>query len=702
MTRARLDQILLGMGMVTEAQIQKALLRQKACGGRLGTHLLYFRFIGEEQLVKALAEQARTSGVLLGAYEIPDDVIRMLPAGVAEEFVAIPFRCDAQKTELHLAAADPGNAGLAPAARRASGVPRIVVHIAPEAVIRSKIAFHYHGRVTAEPEHVIDLPDLFAGEPKPVGSPAPEPPAREGAAPRRSYLMYTGQLFLRNVLPAIFEREGLSLEVATDAAGLAAALRIARADGVLVSEEVKAGFDRLVAERGDAPMPPVIVFRSVGGALLENLVPYDRMFECLLVAVQYIADQRTSALPSAPPYSVISKEIGELGAPLGLGRLAVDGLQISAHLLVPPSDLSAGLSDPTSMAPPALFADREGTLRIAKYLSFPWDVAAGLEALFELLPAPGAFARLYAERRDLATAVGTLALVWYRHNALQAIRADAPGDLEFLKTRLRSQADRLAPSPVVEAYIRMLESADATIDAGKDIVIVGEVALLAPRLISDLKHHGFRVVEAGDLEEAYRAYRRRRPSAVVVFVDESLPAADRFCRRVREEHGDPATLLFAVTKRSDPSYLLNLMETWFNDVLPLPMNSHVVVARISKALSARGKEAGGAAGQGFSATFRDLPFADLVQSLGTAGKSVRMRIEHGSGMQAEIHFRKGRIVCAACGDLSGADVVYEVILWQDDGAFRVEPVREFPAPNVTASTEYLLLEGVRKLDESRR
>jgi hypothetical protein len=56
---------------------------------------------------------------------------------------------------------------------------------------------------------------------------------------------------------------------------------------------------------------------------------------------------------------------------------------------------------------------------------------------------------------------------------------------------------------------------------------------------------------------------------------------------LREEFGiDPAkAVLFAVTPRSEPSFLLNLMDTWFSDVYTLPMNVQVVVARISRVLS---------------------------------------------------------------------------------------------------------------------
>jgi hypothetical protein len=51
------------------------------------------------------------------------------------------------------------------------------------------------------------------------------------------------------------------------------------------------------------------------------------------------------------------------------------------------------------------------------------------------------------------------------------------------------------------------------------------------------------------------------------------------------------------------------------------------------------------------------------------------------------------------GEERGVDVVYRVICWQDAGTFRIEPIRSFPPENVSAPTDYILLEGSRRLDE---
>ena len=702
MKKARLDQILLRMGAVSEEQIRKALLRQKSRGGKLGSHLLYYRFVTEDQMVQALAEQFAVSGVRLSRCEIPEDVVKRIPVKIAEEHVALPFRFDREKGELHVAIADPEDAEALSLLRRTSGAPRIILHIAPESWIRSKIASLYHGRADASSrDHVIDLPDLFVDEKEKRSARSAEPKETgEKAPPRAGILLFTGQVFLKNVLPSVFEREGVRLSVATSADQIVEALKAAECDRVLVSEDVREEFERFLSGPGSrVAVPEATYFRTVANALLENPVPYEKMFESLLAAVRRIAGPRSAGFTGSPPYALISKEIVEVGRGLGLGRVVVDGLRIAAHLLTPPMEGENGATAPASRPGANLFGDLDASIQVARSLEFPWDIAACMQLLGTATPAGGSASPPEEERRALSTAAGLLALVWYRHQALPSLRGGSGGDPEALKSGLRAQAGRLAPSSVVEAYVRVLEQSDAFSGAGKDIVVVGEVDPRSSNLLLELKQHGFRVAQADDLAEARKICLRRRPAAIVLRVDESLSAADAFCRFLREEEGDADTVLFAVTQRSEPSFLLNLMDTWFSDVFTLPMNGQVVVARISRALSGREKGAGGPAGHGFSATFKDLSFVDLVQALGTGGKNVRMRIEHGSGMQADICFRQGRIVFAECGEEKGVDVVYRVICWQDAGNFRIEPIRSFPPENVSVPTDYILLEGSRRLDE---
>ena len=50
----------------------------------------------------------------------------------------------------------------------------------------------------------------------------------------------------------------------------------------------------------------------------------------------------------------------------------------------------------------------------------------------------------------------------------------------------------------------------------------------------------------------------------------------------------------------------------------------------------------------------------------------------------------------------GAEAVYRVISWEDDGEFTVYPETEFPEPTIADSMEGLIMEGCRLLDEAGR
>lgn len=79
MSGVRLDQILLRRGLVNEDQIKQALMRQRSQGGRLGSHLFYYRFLSEEQLVNALSEQLGVPGVALSEMAVPVEVLQKVP-----------------------------------------------------------------------------------------------------------------------------------------------------------------------------------------------------------------------------------------------------------------------------------------------------------------------------------------------------------------------------------------------------------------------------------------------------------------------------------------------------------------------------------------------------------------------------------------------------------------------------------------------
>ena len=88
----RLGEILVRERELTRQQLQKALQVQGLLGGRLGTTLLEEGLVDERVVLDALGRQRSTRTVspadLTG---VPADVVRMVPARLAERYSVVPF-----------------------------------------------------------------------------------------------------------------------------------------------------------------------------------------------------------------------------------------------------------------------------------------------------------------------------------------------------------------------------------------------------------------------------------------------------------------------------------------------------------------------------------------------------------------------------------------------------------------------------------
>jgi hypothetical protein len=91
---------------------------------------------------------------------------------------------------------------------------------------------------------------------------------------------------------------------------------------------------------------------------------------------------------------------------------------------------------------------------------------------------------------------------------------------------------------------------------------------------------------------------------------------------------------------------------------------------------------------------------DLVQLLASASRTGRLGIRHPLG-SAKVYFERGRVVHVEFGDREGADAAFALFA-DERGTF--EFVSGLPAPrrSVEQSTESLVLDALRLLDEARR
>ncbi len=110
MARKRLGEILIEAGLIDETALRSALIEQRRYGGPLGRVLVDLKLVLEEDLVAALSKQLAVPLVDLDVLQIPQHVLDLIPAEIAEQQGIIPF--GQPMKFLDVAMSDPTNLAL--------------------------------------------------------------------------------------------------------------------------------------------------------------------------------------------------------------------------------------------------------------------------------------------------------------------------------------------------------------------------------------------------------------------------------------------------------------------------------------------------------------------------------------------------------------------------------------------------------------
>jgi len=103
----RLGKVLVAAKLITEDQLQKALLAQKKEGGQLGSVLVKLNIIEEDKLLKFLGQHYGIPSIDLTKTQIDPAVTKLIPVDVVHKYHVIPVKRSG--ATLSLAMADPTN-----------------------------------------------------------------------------------------------------------------------------------------------------------------------------------------------------------------------------------------------------------------------------------------------------------------------------------------------------------------------------------------------------------------------------------------------------------------------------------------------------------------------------------------------------------------------------------------------------------------
>ena len=128
----RLGDLMVSKGFITVDQLSKALVESRETGELVGRVLLRHRWVFEDELARALAEQWKLPYVRLASVGVDQQVMRLLPREVGARFAAVPVRFVDQSVQV--AFADPSDPEALAAVR--DHLPSIVLAVAEFSDIR--------------------------------------------------------------------------------------------------------------------------------------------------------------------------------------------------------------------------------------------------------------------------------------------------------------------------------------------------------------------------------------------------------------------------------------------------------------------------------------------------------------------------------------------------------------------------------------
>jgi CheY-like chemotaxis protein len=217
-----------------------------------------------------------------------------------------------------------------------------------------------------------------------------------------------------------------------------------------------------------------------------------------------------------------------------------------------------------------------------------------------------------------------------------------------------------------------------------------------------LKKAGHSVTTSTDGADALAKIQLSAPD--LILSDTRLPRLDGYelARRLKEnpEHAN-IPIVFLTSQKSVEDKVRGL-ELGVEDYLTKPIFVRELIARVNLLLARRTQEkmatsAPLTARTRLSGSLEDMGVVDLLQTFEVSRKSGVAKIDDGRKV-ATVYFRDGKVVDATLGHLRGEEAVYRALIW-NTGSFEVE---FRPVPNadvIPTSTQGLLMEGMRRVDE---
>jgi response regulator RpfG family c-di-GMP phosphodiesterase len=692
--------------MIEPAQMQRAILHAQQIEGRCEDAIIEIGAMTEAELLTYLANVFRTRFVTtpkLAKVSVSPALLNLVPRKLADKLLVFPILYDQESSTLSVVAAAPGEHDIVKQIQMVSRVRNVSVYVARPATILALIRKHYDGDRTAFAELATRFPSidrsLGVGQQTQAGVDYYQNTAGPAANPMTDPSMGTGE---HPLAPAARRRRKSSTRteapvlsnVTSDMTqtNIGPARRAAAAPAIRIEAP---------AQPPAASPPHVPLIQSTPAAPAG--VGFSDYLDTLNVMVALLEQSRNELRGHSAQVARLSKRLAEK---VGLPEVEAFGLVVAAQI----HDIGKGASyhltplnvaqyeghriqaQKTYLAPLRFFESvklEKTTTDALTHLyerpdgkGFPdkiggkdFPMAARILAVVETYCDLSSHAknpyRKILEPKEAVEALDRYRDKFFDGNVIDILKSVVLGD--DIKSKL------LSDRPTV-----LLVDSDAE-----------ETAVLELRLVE----HGFEVDIARSAIDAYERVQKGGIDAVISEVDLSPIDGFELVARLRQGGKGAEVPVLFVTRRGDRDSVNRGFEIGAADYLVKPASGDVVAAKTRQVLSAGQKARGGGGGRGVSGSLSEMALPDVVQILSNGRKSGQLAIV-ANNREGRILFNEGMIWDATFGQLRGEDAFYEMLVLSD-GEFTLDPSVRPAERVINMSSEGLLLEGMRRLDEAR-
>jgi CheY-like chemotaxis protein len=687
MQRPPLGELFVQLRLLTPDEVSSVLKRmENGETGRFGATALALGLVDHEGLAKALAQQFGLRFVnseRIARLSITESTLGLLPADLIREHSMVPTFMDPESQILSLLTSDPTAIPSLRAAQEHAGAQRLRLFVGPDPALQELIS-----RILPKAEQ--------------------QPEIDEGQEPASLIEPSAAKLDKR-----LFQQRAVVLETDMERLAILRSLEEAEANGVefahdpeQVSSILKAGgISRVVFRKplSDMVEPYIPAWRRLSPGLNVSTVDgfgpgqqsggvhaagcrflIDLLQFVLLASETKNMDARSRVRRTVRLAKMVSNE-------LGLAQAQRDSILIAALL---------GEMDQLSLVEGIVADDTikktDGSrFELARAMVNPLDPPYDLDGLF---------ASLEQKRSGLTTENDNIpADVLFSVRAI--VEKARPNESKPSRILGRS-ADQHHPAilAALEQVLRRDALRRQLVTAGSEgqlstptIVIAEREAALVTALEVRLGQAGFETVVVADGESALRETHALLPLAVIANL--RLPQRDGLAlvmelKNSKDTEHIPVILL---TNRSSATDVNRGLEIGAEEVLEKPINVQVLITRLRKAIARSGKQVQSAS---LTGRLADLSIAELLQTLNLAGKTARINIDAGL-VKGNLSLLDGTLLAATFEDKQGEEAFYELV-GLTEGRFEVLVGAQSDPANLTESTDFLVLEALRRLDERRR